>query len=332
MALRRQPLLRRARNDHTPSRWRLQVTHARRSPIHHDRPAIARDEAFFDLLYERLPGCPRERKPALLRALVAHPDIERRAELAAGLGRHAADCPEAVTQVLRALARDEIPAVRVAAAAGLADVLAAMNPGRRHREIGDWTASAEPRVRAALARALARLEPGAALVAPLERLAVDRYIDVREAAVVAAAHQLPAAPRRLAQLLLHACDDNRRPVRLAALRGLARAVALVPSRTILATLLDRADGDDAACAELAIDALTAAGARSPRRVLSSLAALAAHAEELEPSVLEHLLGSLRDLGPTDPPYATRILRALELHTPTWLRSQARAMRAQLAGA
>jgi hypothetical protein len=84
-----------------------------------------------------------------------------------------------------------------------------------------------------------------------------------------------AKPSTISLLLAHAGEDRPRPIRLAAIAGLRRLVAQSEAKgteSVIAALIEFADGDDAVVAQSAVDTLR--GARIPDKLAKPFAALA----------------------------------------------------------
>ena len=142
-----------------------------------------------------------DRKVALLLAIEdPRPAIRRRA--AAGIGACGFAVGDLETAV-RQLSADPEPEVRAAASASLSAMLERATPLERTAVAGELATAEEPRVREALARALARPVWLLGLTVIFERLAVDPDADVRRA-ISDAAHARAAAEPELLRAVLAA--------------------------------------------------------------------------------------------------------------------------------
>ena len=110
--------------------------------------------------------------------------------------------PRATRRLLSQLATDEVPAVQVALARGLADSLSTLGQLERIDVVCSWATSRHDGLR--LAAALLLGEPIDALgaTACLEHLAADSLPSVRHAAAVAARTRIHDAPARCRAVLL----------------------------------------------------------------------------------------------------------------------------------
>jgi hypothetical protein len=105
------------------------------------------------------------------------------------------------------LAEDSDPAVREATAQSLAVLLGGADGLERTAVIGDWSTSASPAARLALARALARPFAAVGARAAIEQLALDPVAEVRRAAVAAARARCDRDPDLLAAVVSRQIAD-----------------------------------------------------------------------------------------------------------------------------
>lgn len=121
--------------------------------------------------------------------------------------------PSDTLELLRSLASDRADVVRSAVGTGLSRVLAQAPPVDRIQIVCEWTTSADPAVRVAVARALASPTPVFVGDLAIECLAADPKAEVRTAALLAAAAHFEEAPTHYAAIAQRLATDPERGVR-----------------------------------------------------------------------------------------------------------------------
>jgi hypothetical protein len=160
---------------------------------------------------------------ALLQLVSKDPRVQVRARAAELAGSVWRNVPAATAhEVLLLLCSDPSARVRAAAGRGLAQVIERAAPADRIELISEWTTSADPHRRSAIARALCAQTPMFVTDLAIEQLAGDPVAEVRAAALEAAAAHFVEAPGVYAAIAQARSQDEDEGVRHAARRLLMR--------------------------------------------------------------------------------------------------------------